>query len=346
MYRTHDYADKVSYAKTYTYAHGGDHPYSPGKFTPPAPGMNRTVGPVMSSEQLYAPVVGIWTRAGRVMSEAQQVLQAGQAQQQQVNPVQSVLVLLNGSLLPQSYGPPTMIWLNITVPVDSLPTEAARRSWSRVDNASVGVGDAVGGFDLEVSWAGKRPTRLPESIWLETRPMLPTLTGAGEGLANESVGWKLEVDKLGTVTDTADVVMNGGAALHAVSPDGLVAWRNTQGRGGSSSSSSSSSSSGGGGNIGGGGGGGGGGSSDRETVASPSLTVQSLDAALVAPGSNTNIWYWNAYNSPGMAADPQDGAAFCLFNNLYHTNYVLWYPWRADDAASRFRFRFRVAGGL
>ena len=78
------------------------------------------------------------------------------------------------------------------------------------------------------------------------------------------------------------------------------------------------------------------------------LSVGSRDAALCAPGNNTNIWAWDAYQTPNSASangvDPRHGAAFCLFNNLWPTNYILWYPWepRGADDVSRFRFDFSL----
>ena len=68
--------------------------------------------------------------------------------------------------------------------------------------------------------------------------------------------------------------------------------------------------------------------------------MYSLDAGVVAPGSNSNPWNYTAYDN-GNAVSPHDGAAFNLYSNLYDTNYVLWYPWKHEDHSSRFRFRFK-----
>lgn len=115
-------------------------------------------------------------------------------------------------------------------------------------------------------WASKTPTRLPESAWVEFRPALPTATASP---------WRLTVDKVGTSVDTADVVPNGGSALHAVAPDGLVSW-----------------------------------TSQGHARARDVFSVQSVDAALVAPGRNLNIWDWSVYNE--VPPSPEDGAAFNL----------------------------------
>ena len=114
---------------------------------------------------------------------------------------------------------------------------------------------------------------------------------------------------------------NGGAILHGIDPAGAVSLRRraagTAGAG----------------------------------AAPAALAVRSLDAALVAPGNVTSPWEWDAYQRPGtnsthpaaVGCNPLDGFAFNLFNNLWSTNYILWYPWRAQDASSRFRFRFSLS---
>ena len=158
--------------------------------------------------------------------------------------------------------------------------------------------------------------------------------------------------------DTADVVPNGGSALHAVAPDGLVSWSSSAGGvanrktgvdGASSKevscrsnigdpsvktrhdSYSDSSASSPGGDASGS-------NKDAET-----FSVRSVDAALVAPGANMNIWDWSVYND--SPPSPEDGAAFNLFNNLYTTNYILYYPWNTSDTHSRFRFHLGGALG-
>ena len=69
---------------------------------------------------------------------------------------------------------------------------------------------------------------------------------------------------------------------------------------------------------------------------SRSLVIKSLDCGLVAPGSNFNIWNITAYDNTHV--NPKDGLAFDLYSNLYAVNYPMWYPWRSQDATTRFRF--------
>merc|ERR1711871_423375 len=118
----------------------------------------------------------------------------------------SMLVCLNGSVLnKQNYSQFDFVWLNVSSPV--------------VADGSSST-DAVASLDLSVTWQGKKPTRLPESIWLEVRPLL-----------SDSV--RMHVDKLGTLIDTQDVVENGGSALHGLAPNGSVFWHEGAASGGS-----------------------------------------------------------------------------------------------------------------
>ncbi|KAL6756987.1 hypothetical protein V8C86DRAFT_1789254, partial [Haematococcus lacustris] len=52
------------------------------------------------------------------------------------------------------------------------------------------------------------------------------------------------------------------------------------------------------------------------------LRMSSLDAALVSPG-----WPSALPNpSPGPLAVAEAGVSFCLVNNVWGTNYVMWWP--------------------
>ena len=187
-----------------------------------------------------------------------------------------------------SYSAFGKIWLNYSYTADNAghggtaADNAGRSGRTAAVPATDGGG---GGFTVELIWESKTPTRLPESVWLETRPLLANSVqeGAKEVRAGAGGGvWKLHVDKLGTMVDVEDVVVNGGAALHGLSPSGAMQWS----RSGNSSNSGSK------------------------------FSVWSLDAASVAPGKNVNLWAWDAYNN-GTTVNPTDGAAFCLWNNLW-----------------------------
>jgi len=63
------------------------------------------------------------------------------------------------------------------------------------------------------------------------------------------------------------------------------------------------------------------------------LAISSIDAPVVSIGT------LNMFPTP-VTADPNinGGAHFNLYNNLWGTNYIMWYPYLAEDASQRFRF--------
>ena len=73
------------------------------------------------------------------------------------------------------------------------------------------------------------------------------------------------------------------------------------------------------------------------------LTVGSKDAALLHWGEPT------PFPNPTLRpVNTTEGASYVLFNNLYNTNYVLWWPFDADPAtlhdSVKFRFTLELAG--
>ena len=119
--------------------------------------------------------------------------------------------------------------------------------------------------------------------------------------------WRTILDKLGSRVDAARVVPNGGGALHGIDPHGGVAL--------------------------------------EALGADPlNFTVTSRDAGIVAPGaSGLGLSPINFTAPPPSGAS--DGFAWLLFTNLYEVNYPMWYPWKSEDASSRFRFEMKVEGG-
>jgi len=131
--------------------------------------------------------------------------------------------------------------------------------------------------------------------------MRPQLHSQLPESANPIAAWRLMVDKIGTQVDASDVVVHGGSAVHGMDPNGGVTFV----------------------------------SPVPHRI--PSFHVDSLDAGLVLPAAAGSVLNYTAfYDTP---ADPVAGVSFNLMNNLYWTNYVLWYPWRREDTLSRFRFR-------
>jgi len=72
----------------------------------------------------------------------------------------------------------------------------------------------------------------------------------------------------------------------------------------------------------------------RYTDGAHSLIVNSLDAALVCVGTPTSF--------PTPLADipnPSLGSHFILYDNIWGTNYIMWYPFLEQDWQQIFRFQ-------
>ena len=77
------------------------------------------------------------------------------------------------------------------------------------------------------------------------------------------------------------------------------------------------------------------------------LRVVGVDTGLVAvgpSGKTLNLW---DYQDQRYALDAADGVAFNLYNNLWTTNYIYWYPWRnatatEDDSTITYRWSVSV----
>ena len=106
------------------------------------------------------------------------------------------------------------------------------------------------------------------------------------------------MSKLGSWISPLEVIRNGSMGMHAVD-DGGVAVR----------------------------------SADGAAV----LSIRSLDAALVSPGSAT------PFPSVVTLPDLSKGMHFNLVNNIWGTNYVMWFPYdEVNDSTMRFRFVVQV----
>ena len=141
------------------------------------------------------------------------------------------------------------------------------------------------GLQLHMSVIDKTTTRLPEEGWVEFRPNLSSYAS-------------LHIEKLGSMVNPADMLVNGSRTLHAVGDEqGVVFTDNASRR---------------------------------------RLRLISLDAGLVSPGPAADNM--DLYAFPGVLPKPQDGVAFSLWNNLWSVNYVFWYPFTPADASFGFRF--------
>eukprot|EP00698_Gefionella_okellyi_P007992 TRINITY_DN1960_c0_g1_i5.p1 TRINITY_DN1960_c0_g1~~TRINITY_DN1960_c0_g1_i5.p1 ORF type:complete len:711 (-),score=103.27 TRINITY_DN1960_c0_g1_i5:35-2167(-) len=67
------------------------------------------------------------------------------------------------------------------------------------------------------------------------------------------------------------------------------------------------------------------------------LNIVPLDAPLVSAGPPT------PFPEPMVQPDYSQGWHFNLYNNIWGTNYIMWYPWRAEDASILYRFVVTVA---
>ena len=112
--------------------------------------------------------------------------------------------------------------------------------------------------------------------------------------------------------DMQDVVEGGARNMHSTAPDGDVTGCPT-----STSSSSSSSSS----------------SKSNSNENDSCLRINSIDAGLVRFGTPFGL------PTPlTQTPDPTQGAAIMLVDNLWGTNYPMWFPFDAADATLQFRF--------
>ena len=64
---------------------------------------------------------------------------------------------------------------------------------------------------------------------------------------------------------------------------------------------------------------------------------RTLDTALVSPGSP------NPFPNVKHAPDMTQGMTFCLGNNIWGTNYVMWQPYLPEAANQRFRFELQMS---
>lgn len=66
------------------------------------------------------------------------------------------------------------------------------------------------------------------------------------------------------------------------------------------------------------------------------LEIVSLDAALVnVLTENDNV---NEIPYPLPSINKVTGMAFNMYNNVWETNYIFWYPYRKEDNNQKFRF--------
>jgi len=70
------------------------------------------------------------------------------------------------------------------------------------------------------------------------------------------------------------------------------------------------------------------------------MWIQSLDAGIVSPDIPT------PFPTPlEPLVGVKHGMSFCLYNNIWNTNYILWYPYtqQIDNPDANAKFRFSIA---
>ena len=71
---------------------------------------------------------------------------------------------------------------------------------------------------------------------------------------------------------------------------------------------------------------------------SNTLQIASLDAPIVMPMTTVFPWGNPLPYPPQPTGENPFGMSYNLVNNLYNTNYILFYPYLAGDENSLFRF--------
>jgi hypothetical protein len=161
--------------------------------------------------------------------------------------------------------------------------------------------------DFEVVAIAKRPTRLPEATFFGFRPATKAIRGGGR--------WSLRV--LGSTTDPLDVLGTPGSTANDTVYGGSPHMRGVEEMAWIAAAS------------------GGKGNGSGEAA---SLRLSSLDVPIASIGAPS------AFPTPrDRAPDPdRDGVHWNIHNNVWNTNYALWYPYLSADANIRSRFSLRV----
>eukprot|EP01116_Phalansterium_solitarium_P009868 TRINITY_DN24205_c0_g1_i1.p2 TRINITY_DN24205_c0_g1~~TRINITY_DN24205_c0_g1_i1.p2 ORF type:complete len:367 (+),score=141.03 TRINITY_DN24205_c0_g1_i1:548-1648(+) len=75
------------------------------------------------------------------------------------------------------------------------------------------------------------------------------------------------------------------------------------------------------------------------SAAPAGVFIRSIDAAVLSVGAP---FPWPTPVKP--PADVTHGVSFALHNNAWNTNYILWYPFLAEDSSFKFRFALEFSG--
>lgn len=159
-------------------------------------------------------------------------------------------------------------------------------------------------FDWDVIQVNKRPTRLPEATFFTFKPTVPDPNGWGLTV----LGSKMDpLDVLGKVVDGPDPMSTYLESVYGGSPH----LRGVEDAHYASPARNTSQAGGG-------------------------FKLTSLDVPIICTGKAT------PFVSPRTGPpDMAQGVSWNIFQNIWNTNYVLWYPFEPSDPHTRSRFRMQ-----
>jgi hypothetical protein len=227
------------------------------------------------------------------------------------------MVAVEGAMDPVLHidaGAPAIVWSMFAIEADGIEADGIGADGIEADEKRGGI---AGGFEprgivleLEVRMFNKTATRLPESIFVVFQPAVEPAPVPGKGC-----GWRLEMFNDSAITlDPTDVMVNGtgsGGAPHTRCISGVTYS-------------------------------GGAGEADADGAADGSdgsFTLRSADVPCVSTGS-PNPFPTPRDEPPDMAG----GVSYNVLNNIWSTNYVLWYPFVEQDKDLKSRFSMRLQG--
>jgi len=220
------------------------------------------------------------------------------------NTLEVLIQLAFDSSLVLEYGAPESAWVRLVLP----PGDTAASFDPTPGREPLGPS-----IDITVTLYNKTITRMPEALWLSFDPLRPWQNEEEPVATEDDPGWMLE--KLGSLVQVADVVLNGSQSLHALWGDAILGYSNNASAGSAN---------------------------ERDSrLTRPQLRVSSLDVALVCVSPPAAL-------SPFPALDPSvhdialDSLSFSLVNNIWGTNYVEWYPFTNVDEEKNIQYRFTL----
>ena len=169
-------------------------------------------------------------------------------------------------------------------------------------------GAADGGSDgdavaFTVLVVNKTATRLPETMYVRFDAAVAPVSEA-DSTSGSVKGWAM--DKLGEYVAPSDVQDGGAQHMHGVASGGRYTYESAPGTPGAATPGGA-------------------------------VFIDTMDAPVVA-WTNTSSGFPTPCNAPPTLAH---GPSFCLYENEWGTNYVMWWPY-VGGAQSSIKYRFAV----